>query len=329
VILLIGGELFARFYFGLGDPPLSMAHPTIEYLFKPSHTYHRFGNTIHYNAYSMRSPDFPKRKTDPRELRVMVLGDSVVNGGALSDDSDTVTAQLQRSLERELGRPVVVGNISAGDWGPPNLLAYVDAYGWFEADVIAVVLSSHDYSDAPTFAPRIGVDPNYPEHKPYFALQEAVTRYLVPRLFAPPPPNEFLPPTRADIESSTAAVRRLLERANTSGAQVVLVAQYPEKRELHGPYLTGHDVIRKIAEDTGVSAFDVREDLAPTGSEAELYIDGIHPSPRARSLMATALDRKIRERMSAGPTASRSTTTAATTGPTKPSEGRTTSHDTN
>src|SRR3954462_12635056 len=63
--MLIGGEVFARFYLGLGDPPLLMSYPQIEYLFKPNGTYRRFGNHIHYNAYSMRSDDFPAHKIDP------------------------------------------------------------------------------------------------------------------------------------------------------------------------------------------------------------------------------------------------------------------------
>src|SRR3982751_6129423 len=72
VVALVGGELVARFYFGLGDPPLMIADPQVEYLYKPSQTVHRFGHVIHYNQYSMRSPDFPVHKTDPNEFRVLV-----------------------------------------------------------------------------------------------------------------------------------------------------------------------------------------------------------------------------------------------------------------
>src|SRR5947207_15760221 len=67
LLLLVGGELFARYYLGLGDPPLMIADPQIEYLYKPSQTVHRFGHIIHYNAYSMRSDDFPAHQTDSNE----------------------------------------------------------------------------------------------------------------------------------------------------------------------------------------------------------------------------------------------------------------------
>src|SRR5437667_9094846 len=79
LLVLIAGELFARFYLGLGDPPLSMFDAEMEYRFKPSMSYRRFGNRIHYNAWSMRSEDFPPHKSSPDELRVMILGDSVIN----------------------------------------------------------------------------------------------------------------------------------------------------------------------------------------------------------------------------------------------------------
>ena len=59
--LFLAAESFCRFYLGLGDPPLSMADPRIEYLFKPNQNCRRFGNTIRYNAWSMRSDDFPAR----------------------------------------------------------------------------------------------------------------------------------------------------------------------------------------------------------------------------------------------------------------------------
>lgn len=82
ICVIVLGELFARFYLGLGDPPLSVAHPTIEYMFKPNQDVYRFGNRQLYNRYGMRSPYFDREKSDD-ELRILVIGDSVVNGGKI------------------------------------------------------------------------------------------------------------------------------------------------------------------------------------------------------------------------------------------------------
>ena len=50
LVLLVAAELFLRIHYGLGDPPLSIADPQIEYLFAPSQEVRRLGNRIHYNA---------------------------------------------------------------------------------------------------------------------------------------------------------------------------------------------------------------------------------------------------------------------------------------
>src|SRR5688572_12479702 len=112
ISLALIAEIIARFVLGLGDPPLLMPDDKIEYLAQPSKSYRRFGNRISYNRWSMRCDDFPQRRTDPNELRVLVMGDSVVNGGARIDQSQTCTAIAQRDLTTHLARPVVVGNIS-------------------------------------------------------------------------------------------------------------------------------------------------------------------------------------------------------------------------
>src|SRR5262249_37809632 len=148
-----------------------------EYRFVPSRTYHRFGNVIHYNQWSQRADDFPQHKSSPDELRVMMIGDSVINGGVLTDQAKTIPAQLQSRLRQALGRPVIVGNASAGSWGPPNELAYVKKFGLFDADVVIFVFNNFDCVDAMTFTPTVGVREDYPDHTPVSALWEGWTRY--------------------------------------------------------------------------------------------------------------------------------------------------------
>jgi len=176
VSVLVGVELFARFGLGLGTPPLSVTHPQIEYLFKPNQDVNRFGNRILVNAYGMRTPDFPMHKQNPAERRIMVFGDSVLNGGAQTDHEALATSILARDLSRAWQALVVVGNISAGSWGPGNWLAYAREYGWLDADAVVLVMSSHDTADNPTFAP---LNPNtHPTVRPWTAVGEGLTRYL-------------------------------------------------------------------------------------------------------------------------------------------------------
>jgi lysophospholipase L1-like esterase len=289
-------ELFCRFHLGLGDPPLSVADPEIEYLFAPNQHMHRFGNRVDYNVWSMRSDDFPPQKSQANELRVMVFGDSVINGGALTDQRDVATSILQRQLGTVLGRPVVVGNISAGSWGPPNMLAYARRFGLFEADVVVIVVSSHDYADAPTFEPTVGVNPDFPSHRPWCATWEAITRYLpryVPMLARKAPPVP--PPSQKDIDESLGALGDLIRLARQNGAKVVL-AQHLTLVELPPGHLEeGHDAIAKIARDNGVEPFNIEG----TGASSALYRDAIHPNQAGQAFLATRLLPAIREALTA------------------------------
>ena len=92
--------------------------------------------------------------------------------------ADICSEVMKRHLETHLGRKVVVGSISAKSWGAPNELAYIQRFGLFDADAVVLVLSSHDYADVPTFVKVVGVDPEYPDHTPFFAAFEIFTRYL-------------------------------------------------------------------------------------------------------------------------------------------------------
>ncbi len=76
-------------------------------------------------------------------------------------------------------KKIVVGNISAGSWGPGNWLAYAEEYGFFDADVIVLVISSHDIEDNPTYQKLNQY--THPTRRPIFALWEGLVRS--PRLF--------------------------------------------------------------------------------------------------------------------------------------------------
>ncbi len=162
------GELVARYVLGLGTPPLSIAHNKIEYMFAPDQDVQRFGNRQLYNEFGMRSSplaDWGKKR------RVLVFGDSVVNGGNLTDH-----AQLGTTIASARVEGSVFANISAGSWGPANILGYVETFGLFNADTVILVLSSHDAADPPTF---LALDPNTnPTEQPFSALGEGFTRYL-------------------------------------------------------------------------------------------------------------------------------------------------------
>ncbi|MER8786327.1 hypothetical protein NKH71_00415 [Mesorhizobium sp. M0983] len=194
----VGGELFCRYYLGLGTPPLSVAHPTIEYMWAPNQDVYRFGNHIVINELGMRSAHFPITKPSG-EFRALVVGDSVINGGALTDQADLATNIL--SVDGALYL-----NASAGSWGPENEEAYINRFGTFNADMLILVLSTHDAGDVPTFA---ALNPKtHPTVTPWFALSDAAFRYFPRYLrWKEKDPKEIeIPPAR----SALAAITRMM-----------------------------------------------------------------------------------------------------------------------
>lgn len=290
VLCVFLGEIFARYGLGLGDPVLYVAHPTIEYMQKPNQDLWRFHNHMVSNQYGMRSPPFGVKKSG-HELRVMVFGDSVVNGGALTDQRDLATSRLESAL-RERGYPdAIVGNISAGSWGPGNWLAYVQEYGFFDCDVAVLVISSHDDNDNPTFEPLD--HRTHPTEKPFFALWEAFDRYVSPRLFEKLKNASAMHEKTSQAASNTKGLddlKRFLTLARQQGA-VVLVFQHLEKPEIvQNVLLPGHERIEKACKELGVPVYQLgpsfRRDL---DKGVDPYRDVIHPNVEGQKILTEVI----------------------------------------
>lgn len=294
---LLAAEWISRSWLGLGTPPLYEPDTRFEYRLRPDQDVQRFGNRVQVNRWGMRSPDFEAGKTQASELRVMVFGDSVVNGGSQIDQSELSTTLLQADLQNRLNRPVTVGNISAGSWGPGNWLAYAQRFGFFDADVVVLVLGSGDHADNPVFAP---LSANQPWETPRFALQEAVQRYL-PR-YLPASMRSLLQeptaakpaagsPTEADRARGLADLQQFLRMAQGEGRSVAVV-HHPDRDELQsGQYLDGHAQIRTLVQGLPLPWVELRPPFLAAGPG--LYRDNIHHSARGQAVMAQALTQAV------------------------------------
>lgn len=288
---VVCGELVARHILGLGTPPLSMPHPTIEYLFQPNQDVQRFGNRYLVNAYGMRSEAFPKAKTDKNEFRIMAIGDSVINGGNLTDHADLATTIVGRELTQSLATPVIVGNISAGSWGPGNWLAYVKEYGFFDADMVVFVMSSHDYVDNPTYEP---LNPyTHPTRPPFSALTEGMSRYLpryIPFISATLEEPEK-PVIGEDIHKGLEDMRAVLELAKAQTGGHAMVFLHLEQCEIEEQKIfEGHYRIMTLCKELDIPAISLEpyfKDAISRGNNP--YRDNIHPNVEGQNVIAAAI----------------------------------------
>jgi hypothetical protein len=319
-LLFVGtAELAARLY-GLGAPPLSQAHPVIEYYFKPHQNLKRFGNRIFINKFGMRSEDMRPSPSASLQQRVLVFGDSVVFGGSQMDQDLISTSILQKRL-REKRPEAEVMNVSAGSWGPGNWRGYGKTYGFFDATDVILVISSHDAYDNPTFS---HLNPTtHPVQNPPFALFELVSRYLQPsriwyqllgsRLGSSLNREQSaearkLPNPKAKsggnisnseaINIGLADLDAFLIKAKDSGARVAVV-QFWERQEVkNGLPGLGHKQIMDVLarhEIRVVQSLDYFRACSDNPAR-ELFVDDIHPyTPAGQKCLADALQSALDE----------------------------------
>lgn len=283
IAAVVGTEVFARAALGLGEPPLYQPDSEIEYLLKPSQDLHRFGNHYVVNRFSMRSDDFSPQRA-PGERRVLVFGDSVVNGGARIDQRRLATEQLRARLTAD-GAKATVGNVSAFSWGPANWLAYARRYGFFDADTVIVVVNDGDYGDVPSFAP---LNPHtHPSTPPWSAVWEGATRYL-PEYFGTAslgtPPQE---PHEEDRQASLRDLAAFLDLAQQAGRKVRLVQHY-QRNELDADVMpTGLAAFARACAERGVPVVSLREPERRSRDVA--YFDDIHLNAAGQDILAQGL----------------------------------------
>lgn len=170
IFLFVAIEIMLRVIWGFGNTILYKESPLYEYIALPNQDIHRFGNHIYYNSYSQRSCQVDSSKTI-----ILGLGDSVINGGVLTDNADLATTLASNDS-------IQILNISSGSWGPDNCAAYLKENGLFNAKKILLVVSSHDAYDNMTFEPVVNIHKSYPSHQYLLALVELFDRYLIPRI---------------------------------------------------------------------------------------------------------------------------------------------------
>lgn len=268
-ILLVAAELGARAL--LRSQPLVVSAPEIEYMYRPDQDVTRSGKRIVINRWGMRSAPVAAQP-GPGETRLLALGDSVLNGETITDHSELATTLLDGRRLAD-GRVLRVMNISAGSWGPGNLLAYVERFGIFGAAHAVLVLSSHDIGDDRTVA---ALDPaRRPAEPAALALTEAA-RKLWRRL------RSGAPALAGDARRSLPA---LLDRLRATGATVCVVL-HPESGEIGDPELArGLREIRDIAAQSGADVVDARRFLSAPGD----YRDFIHLTTSGQRALAAAI----------------------------------------
>ena len=297
VALLLIAEVGLRLAFGFGRPVLFEADPEMEYVAQPSQDLDRNGVRVFINSDRMRSDELARPKPAD-EFRVLVIGDSVVNGGAHIDQSDLASELLKERLADEpfvAGRRVMTANISQGSWGPGNMQAFLARFGTFEADAIVVVLSDHDAFDARY---REGQRPvgsySLPDRNP-LALTEAALKvwYRLRPTAAPPTAQEREDAEAAAAERVRPDLARLLTTLGDAGVPIAIVLH--AERDETGETMKGKTLLREAIAPFDFVVIDDGDDFrAAREAGGTPWRDVIHPSAEGQAVLADVLADALR-----------------------------------
>lgn len=306
VATLVVVEVGLRSLFGFGNPLIYVADPQIGYRLAPNQKTRRFGNQISINHYSMRSPALSPARPE-KTLRVLLLGDSIANGGWWTDQHQTISALLQDQLQSnslqpnaaefaQVGMNVEVLNASANSWGPRNELAYLQRFGSFEAQVIVLLINTDDlFATAPSSV-VVGRDRNYPDRKPLLALAEVCSRYLTEA--APMPELEAAQQEGGDrVGFNLEAIGKIQAIATQANAKFLLVLT-PLLREVGKPGPRDYEQkarqrLNNFTQQQQISFIDFLPVFHATENPSVLYRDHIHLSPVGNQQVTASMGRGV------------------------------------
>jgi lysophospholipase L1-like esterase len=301
--LLVAVELGLRSLFGFGNPLIYIQDEKIGYLLAPNQRTRRFGNRIEINEYSMRSGSIAKIP-QPLTLRVLLLGDSIANGGWWTDQANTISSLLTNSLgSLTHHQQIEVLNASANSWSPRNELAYLQKFGTFNAQVVVLLINTDDlFGIAPTSLP-VGRDINYPDRKPPLAMAEIIQRYLLkPK---PIPEMAELHQEKGDrvgiILEAIGQIKTLTQEKNCQ----LILAMTPLLREIGEPGPRDYEIIARqrlqdLTQTKKITYIDFLPIFNAFPQPQSLYHDHIHMNLKGNQLVSQELERSLRELLSLG-----------------------------
>lgn len=175
---LLVAELLAR-YEGFANPLLYRVAGS-SYELAPDQHVAMLGHSETIDSFGLRGPEVAARPT-PGVTRIMVLGDSVANGGSHLDDSQTIPAVTSRKLTAQGCRNEIL-NASAGGWSLFDEVAWTRSHGLYGSRTVVWVINSMDLDEPAGNSTLLDHNPAFPTHAPLSALGEILFRYALPRL---------------------------------------------------------------------------------------------------------------------------------------------------
>ncbi len=299
-LLLLGIEAGLR-TLGLHQPICYVADAAAGYRLTPHQRRYRRGKRFETNAVSMRSAEVQiQRPADT--LRILLLGDSVANGGLAIDQTETISAVLQQQLTAQATAqtsnqatpplesipPADVLNASTSSWGPQNEWGYLRTFGTFDAQIVLLLLNTDDlFAGAPTSHP-VG-SYAYPTHPPKWAIARLWHRWQ----HQPPAQTRCSDPASDPVAENLRTLHNIRQFTQAKNATLILVLT-PLRRELEQNEQRDYEHQARIQLSTFVEAnhitwIDFLNTWKNDPDANRFYRDSIHLSVDGNNSVSTAI----------------------------------------
>ena len=127
--------------------PIQVANPANFTEIRKS--YNEFEYTFKTNSQGLRYPDISLEKQDPDEIRVLVLGDSFVEGVGVEAD-ETFHAKLEKTYRDKLNKPVYFINAGLRGTGPVQQANLLNNIGMkYHPDKVLLCVYANDLTNMP------------------------------------------------------------------------------------------------------------------------------------------------------------------------------------
>ncbi|MEH2042272.1 SGNH/GDSL hydrolase family protein [Nostoc sp.] len=293
-------EIGLRSLFGFGNPLIYIGDEQIGYLLAPNQRTRRFGNRIEINEYSMRGSPI-KMLPAPTGLRILLLGDSIANGGWWTDQTNTISSLMMRSLASSTtsnySEPEVL-NASANSWGPRNELAYLEKFGNFNAQAVVLIINTDDLFATPPTSLPVGRDRNYPDRQPPLALVEVWQRYIVKQ--KPIPELQAVQNESGDrVGINLEAIAKIQALTRQTNSKFLLVMT-PLLREIGEPGPRDYEIkarqrLSDFTKAQQINYIDFLPNFNSTTNPQGLFHDHIHLNLQGNKFVSEVMERSLLE----------------------------------
>lgn len=325
--LLIGLELAARNAepgpFTLLDESPYDPHPSRLHAHRPGFRGAWDGSYYQINSRGWRGPEF-EPTFQPGELRILALGDSCTFGKGVEDDQ-TWPAQLEGLLRAapEAPRSVMVGNSGVNGYsGGDYLSVFVEHGPQIKPQIVVIGYNINDFpnvvkqTDEAVFQGQRSLRAMVSHQWREELGKLASFRWLRSRYYDFNRERDFARMeslARTTGEHATTSpermkreeerLRQLINVARSMGAHVVLFLFPYESQVYLEDFVRGPvEAIEQLAREVGIEYVDVlgafRAQARASDPPEELFIRGdrYHPNGRGYAIVASELERRIRER---------------------------------